>query len=436
VKKAALFAAFTVSAFGGAEMSFIDNGRIKVGVDLSIGGAITWVSRDGGENRINSHDFGRQIQMSYYSGPVPFEVEGQKPAEHWRHLGWNPVQAGDDFKHGSKVLEHRNDGRAIYVKCVPLQWPLNRVEGECIFESWLELDGIVLKARARLTNRRSDRKQYEGRHQELPALYANAPFYRVVSYTGPKPFSGGEIRVIEKPKTKHPWAFWSATEQWSALLDDSDNGVGLISPGRIDFTGGFSGKAGANDPFGASTGYLASKATEIIDFNIVHEYRYEVVAGNLAEIRARAAEVAKRGLPAWDFSAARHGWSYRNAVDTGWPVRGALDIQKLGDDPQLLSPDVFWNAVDAPFLVIDAAFQTSEKAATVYCRRHGENPGAPVFVKFPIVGDGQFRRYVVRLADVIGYEGAMVGLRLDPFGKGQAGDFTRIRSIALSASTP
>ena len=50
------------------KMSFIDNGTIKVGVNLALGGAITWVSKSGSrENVVNSHDLGRQIQMSYYS---------------------------------------------------------------------------------------------------------------------------------------------------------------------------------------------------------------------------------------------------------------------------------------------------------------------------------------------------------------------------------
>jgi hypothetical protein len=427
----------TATALAEPKMQFLENARTKVGVDLGIGGAITWLSRDGGENLINSHDFGRQIQMSYYSGPVPFEAAGQKPAEHWRHLGWNPVQAGDDFKHGSKVIEYTNDGATLYVKCVPLQWPLNAVAGECSFESWLVLDGPVLKARARMTNARTDTTQYAARHQELPALYANAAFHRVVSYTGAKPFSGGAVDTIPKPQTKHPWAFWDATEQWSALLDDKDYGIGLISPSRVRFTGGFAGKPGPNDPSGSSTGYLASLSSEIIDHNIVHEYRYEVLVGTLAEIRSRAAVVAAKRLPAWNFSAERHGWSYKSASDSGWPIVGMLNVNKLGEDPQLLSPRVFWNAADAPFAVIEAAFKTSEKSAAVYWIRHGASaPQGEDVATFPIVGDGEFRRYVVRLADSKTYEGAMAQIRFDPVAAGRAGDFVRVKSIALHEVAP
>ena len=104
-------------------MSWLDNGVIRVGIDRSLGGAITWLSQSTAvtprpANVINSHDFGRQIQMSFYSGPVPFGVEQKKPQPHWRHLGWNPIQSGDDYGNRSRVLEHRNDEKEIYIRCL------------------------------------------------------------------------------------------------------------------------------------------------------------------------------------------------------------------------------------------------------------------------------------------------------------------------------
>src|SRR5579871_5909255 len=61
-----------------AQMSYLDNGNLRIGIDLRIGGAITYVSKSGStENLINSADWGRQIQMSHYSGPVPFKPNGK-----------------------------------------------------------------------------------------------------------------------------------------------------------------------------------------------------------------------------------------------------------------------------------------------------------------------------------------------------------------------
>ena len=89
-----------------ARMSYLDNGVIRFGVDLNLGGAITYLSRSGTEqNLVNSYDCGRQIQMSYYSGPVPFAVPGKQPKPEWRFIGWNPIQVGDAFGNSSKLLE-------------------------------------------------------------------------------------------------------------------------------------------------------------------------------------------------------------------------------------------------------------------------------------------------------------------------------------------
>lgn len=417
---------------GGAEprMSFLQNDEVKVGVDLNLGGAITWLSAKGGENRVNNFDFGRQIQLSYFSGPVPFESQGQKPADHWKHIGWNPIQAGDDFQHGSRTIEHRNDGSEIYVKCIPLQWPLNNVPGECTLESWLQLEGPVVKARARLVNARTDKTQYPARLQELPALYANAAFHRVVSYTGSRPFTNDATQIMPKSLTKHPWTFWLGTEHWSALLDDHNQGIGLITPGRIWFTGGFAGKPGGNNTHATDTGYLAGQGLEILDHDIVHEFRYELVAGSLEQIRTRAKSHAGNTLPAWHFTKDRQGWHFRDARDTGWPLQGMLEAVLDGPDPQLISPPQVWRAEDAPVLIIEAAFQTGEHTATVYWRKlEAHAPGAEDHTTFAVQSDGEFHRYEVRLSECPSYQGSLVQLRVDPVSKGNAHAFARVKSI-------
>lgn len=416
----------------GARMSFIENSEIKLGIDLNRGGAIVFLSRSGSANLINNFDLGRQVQLSFFSGPVPYEVKGQAPSEHWAHIGWNPIQAGDDFENTSQILEHRNDGKTIYVKCIPMQWPLNQVPGECTFESWLELDGPVVVARGRINNSRPDKSQYKARLQELPAVYANAPYHRVISYTGERPFSQDVVSVIPKSTTDHPWTMWQGTEGWAALLNEKDEGLGLVSPGRIHFTGGFAGKPGAGGTHDNSTGYLASQAQEILDHNIGYEFVYELVAGSLKEIRARAETHRREGLPSWDFSKGRDGWHYRNAFDTGWPIREGLHVRLEKEDPQLISPYTFWNAEDAPVLEIECAFKTKAKTAVVFWQRHGEKvPGSKDFVQFSLIPDGEFHRYRINLSESEGYRGGIVRLRFDPVGKGAEGESIWVRSIRL-----
>ncbi|MEI9898227.1 MAG: hypothetical protein WDN28_31320 [Chthoniobacter sp.] len=195
------------------QMSWLDDGVIRLGVDLEIGGAITWLSRSGDTtNLINSYDWGRQVQMSYYAGPVPFISGAKHPAKYWEGLGWNPIQVGDAYGHRSRLLEQRNDGHSLYVKCIPMQWPLEDVPGECTFESWLELEGPVVHARCRLVNARSDRTLYPARTQELPAVYTNGPWHRIISYTGARPFAHDATTQLEARPPPH-WDSWNATEK-------------------------------------------------------------------------------------------------------------------------------------------------------------------------------------------------------------------------------
>ena len=61
------------------QMSWLDNGQIRLGADLTIGGAITYLADAARKNNvINSHDWGRQIQMSFYSGPRRLPPRGRR----------------------------------------------------------------------------------------------------------------------------------------------------------------------------------------------------------------------------------------------------------------------------------------------------------------------------------------------------------------------
>jgi hypothetical protein len=425
-----------------AHMDYLDNGVIRVGVDLNLGGAIVYLSpspRTGAErNVINSWDWGRQVQMSYYSGPVPFVVDGKHPAPNWAGLGWNPIQAGDDFGHGSKTVEHTNDGKTLYVKCVPMQWPLDNVPGECTFESWLTLNGPVVQARCRLNNDRSDHIQYPGCTQELPAVYTNGPYYKLMTYAGDKPFANEALTRIEHRLGENgvPWAGWTATENWAALVGDDDWGVGVYNPGCYAFSGGFAGNPGAGGEHEGPTGYIAPNRVEVLDHDIRHEYSYELILGPLDDIRRHVYQVAARpGPPGWRFTDDRQGWSYVNAVDTGWPTKGELKVLLERDDPQMTGPRSFWQAADAPTLRIDAALHSSKKAAQVFWATLAE----PKFnqercLSFDMTPDNEFHNYEVRLSGSPAYKGAITQLRFDPIPSGAKGDWVRVKSISFVRS--
>ena len=267
-------------------------------------------------------------------------------------------------------------------------------------------------------NARSDKTQYPGRHQELPAVYSNGPYYRLITYRGDKPFTGDELfRIPKEPAGKRGWDYWLATEHWATLVNDNNWGLGIYKPDNSLFIGGFKGKEGEGGTNDNPTGYIAPRHTEILDHDITYDYRYALILGSLDEIRDYAVQRGKAaGLPDWKFEKDRQHWRYQAAgnqgTDAGWPIRGFLELDLAKNDLCAVSPPTLWQAGDAPVLPIDAAFKTKQgKAAVVWAKYDGKshNPAfAPAdALHFDIKGDGRFRTYKVDLSSAESYKGAM-----------------------------
>ena len=85
---------------------------------------------------------------------------------------------------------------------------------------------------------------------------------------------------------------------------------------------------------------------------------------------------------------------------------------------------------------IEAAFKTTGNTAILFWQRHGSKaPSAEDHIRFPIVPDGKFRRYRVKLGGEETYKGAMIRLRLDPADSGAEGDFIKLKSVQLKAGS-
>jgi hypothetical protein len=416
-------------------MRYIDNAQIRLGVDLSRGGAITYLAREGGPNMVNDYDLGRQIQMSYYAGPVPFTPNGKQPSPAWRGLGWNPIQSGDCFGHASKTLHFESHGDRLYLKCIPMQWPLDNEPGECTFESWIRLDGNAVRVRNFLVNHRADRTQYPARTQELPAVYTNGPWYRLVTYVGNRPFTGAA--TSDMPVT-FPWTSWQSTENWTALLDAHGDGVGVYEPGVQTFSGGFAGQPGAGGPKDGPTGYIAPNLEEILDWNVQYDDSYVLILGHVDAIRSwvyahRQADAMS--APVYDFGHDRQHWYPMNAVDAGWPIRGGVRVKMEHDDPQMIGPAGLWSAANAPKLYIRGALRSAgggpQMAQVFWSRFDAPGFSQACSVTFPMIGDGRERTYDLDLAQSPAYHGEITRLRFDPEPAGHPGDEIVVRSIRL-----
>ena len=417
-------------------MTFLDDGEVRVGMDLALGGAVTFISsKDHPGNIINSADLGRQIQMSHYSGPWPLEVGDKKPNPMWAGLGWNPIQTGDCYMNPSKVIEHRNDSKVLYIKCIPMQWPLNNVPGDCIFETWTTLEGPVIHMRYRCTNQRSDKTAYRPCSQELPAVYTISTLSRLMSYTGNKPFTQDALTQVTNDWRKPwPWTRFVATERWAALVDNGGWGLGVFKDDGGEFHGGIHGDARSDDPKHGSTAYVAPIHSENFDYNIVYEHQTHFMVGKLADIRERFNGLATKTPPAWRFIKDRQHWTMRNATDQGFPLNGEWRIKFGANMPRLESAVQCWRAESAPFADLEIACSGQVTTARILWKRLDKDQyDIQKSLSLDLTSDGKFHKYHLNLASSPEYRDLIIGLAIEPATQPRLGEAMAIKSIVLSA---
>ncbi len=401
---------------------YIQNKYIKLGLNLELGGAITYFAEHGKNNMINSQDWGRQVQLSFYGGPRPYCPEGVEMQEKWKHCGWNPIQSGDWFFNRSKVVDyHAEEGKA-YIKCIPMQWALNNCPGECTFELWFTLVGKTVNVQVRLNNDRPDTTWYGAFGQELPAVYSNGEWFRAFAYVGKEPFTGGPVTEIIGRETEEPWPVRGVipTENWLALVDDREYGFGIYEPLTNQFATGFSGgheRMGWGGPKDGQTGYIGPSLSEILDHNIVYEFRYSLIAGTVEEIRAEACRMeAESGYQArkhYCFSENRDHFYYRGIQDKGFGNQNCLDFD-FEEGNALCAPAVFVAKKDCGRILLDAAFDGGEIHGKVQVSLYdGEvmrvHQMEKKTVDFVLCGDGVRRVHEINLS---GIDDCFVGAEL------------------------
>jgi len=416
-------------------ISFIDNGQIKVGINQDLGGAITWLSAPGYGNLINNSDWGRQIQLSFYSRPHPFEPDGQKAHPAWKNWSWNPIQSGDVYRNRAKVVNLTNSGTEINLTCIPMQWALNNVPGDCRYEARLLLDGPMLKVHYRLLNQRADTKQYPGCSQELPAIYTVTGLTRLMTYSGDRPFSGGALTRIENDwKQKFPWTRFLATEGWVAAVADNDWGMGVCNVDVYNYLGGRHG--GPTNSWVSTDGptmYISPVANELLDHDIVYEFDLLVRVGKLNDLRDYFTGImSKRRPPAWNFARDRQHWVPKDCVDAGWPIREGLRLRTTqGHAPRIEGPIQPFRAETAPKLRITGTWKGLAGTGHVTWKQQGNDaPAMPLSASFQIPPKGKAATVEVDLAGHREYQGLITQFTVWLADESAADGEVVVRSIA------
>ena len=205
----------------------------RIGLNTAWGGSIVEASVNG-VNYVNHHDSGREVQLALYDGSQRYDSCAGCTGD-W---GWNPVQAGDRYSHGSPVLAKAVTADSIYVKTRPLEWypdnkgggPTTPVLTDTYFEQTITtVPGYPLAFRAhyRLTYFGTD--THAATRPEIPAIYVNAGYSTFVYYGGINPWTND---AITKSALVLPPAgpFVCAPEYWGALVDSDDMGLTVFVP--------------------------------------------------------------------------------------------------------------------------------------------------------------------------------------------------------------
>ncbi|MHB8339003.1 MAG: hypothetical protein ACYDEE_16430 [Ignavibacteriaceae bacterium] len=267
-----------------------DNGILKVKLDLTRGGAISYISLSGSNRSlVNIHDEGRYIQQSYYAGNAVNRIAaGQNPS--WSPWSWNPIQVGDSYGNRAKILAYKQNGDTLYTECIPMLWDMNNMPAEAEMEQWNILEGNVLKVHCKITCHRTDNIYGENiaDSQELPAVYPISALNNLYTYLGNAPFKND---TIANPTVVNlSSGFWgrytNVSEHWMAFVDSTKWGLGVYNPNCRSFLAGMAGNPGGGAQDG-STSYIAPTKKEIFNKNSVFEYDYYIIVGSLAEIRTK-----------------------------------------------------------------------------------------------------------------------------------------------------
>lgn len=262
--------------------SYLDNGVVRIGVNVDHGAAIGHFSL-AGINVLDSNDTGRYLQQSYYGD----HIGGSWNGDPWP---FNPVQGGSSDEVPSDVTEFCNDGVTLYAKTIPEDWGNTGVT-PCVMEEWIALLGSIAMVRFRFT--------YDGTwdnapaHQEVPALFVRRDLDLLTYYEGGAPWTGAPLtRITPNRLETQGNQYVTFDEPWLAYLNADDLGVGLYKRGEDEATCYLYGDLNQN----TATSYYAFLDTFALTQGLVHEYTLYAKLGDVADLRAAFQQLYEMGL--------------------------------------------------------------------------------------------------------------------------------------------
>ena len=259
------------------EWLYLDNGKLRLGVNRSAGAALGWLSESGrDENILNRFDLGRYVQQSWYGASDGSDWNG-KP---WR---WNPVQAGNWQNAPAELTSFSLNGFTIESASVPVHWATGELLREVKLRQKIVLQDFMVRIDYEMDY--SGTVTHPLQDQELPAVFVNAG-YPNLHFIAP-----GE----PEPKTLVPgWPNerYEIAQPWVAYTDKTNRGIGILVPG-IETITCYRAEGDPNNRAKSACSYVAPVKQLVIKPGFAYRYTVYLTLGTLPEIRHRFAEKMK-----------------------------------------------------------------------------------------------------------------------------------------------
>ena len=259
--------------------TYLDNGHIRLGVNMSAGACVGWFSQSKSDtNLLNSYDEGRYLQQSYY---------GDKDGSEWNGNPWrfNPVQGGSWKGVPATVLERSIDKDSIHTKTRPRHWATGAEVNDMTMEQWLTLDGGLAKLRFKMTY--TGAVEHKPTHQELPALFIQPEYDTLIFCDASQ--TAWQNAPLTKKQPGYPNETVKLGEPWCAWVNKDGQGIGMFFPHTTEATCyRFRGGGTSN------CSYIAPIQTFALKLGLVFEYEVVLAIGTAEQIRAVFGKIRAR----------------------------------------------------------------------------------------------------------------------------------------------
>ena len=454
---------------------YLENDTLKLGIALHWGGAINYFENktckiDGLTNLVNCHDTGRLIQQSYY-GTIGENNSYEPEASFGSLWHYNPVQGGDQYGNGGRLIDFQVTDNSVYIKSQPCDWAKRGSFTPFYTENTYTIEEDYIHVDNRAVDFSGWEHPYHG--QEIPSVYVTSYLNVFVCYDGDKPWTGDELTITRNAR------FWdhggqlayfpeNSTETWFAWISEEDDfGLGVYVPG-LDAVGGGRNEpevrdkdaAGGSTSFGGAWNVIRLKTFEPVT------YSYLLTAGSLSEIRGLFTEHKNfventdlqrdtlpqekpyipediDGLINPDLSKAANGGiiTTHNCTMEYDTTEEALKLTTTSDDCLITlrydNAPLVLNAEDYTTLKIVYMIPTTNRCnaynAELYpCAGDKKAPASDNLMWISgLIMDGKYHTLTIDLKKSHTWRGQVNQIRFDHFNHSESGDIMYIKSIIL-----